>query len=297
MADSLEHLSYFFALRLQFEKAEAILYEALAISKEMDDRHKMVSIYATLGWQWVWQGRFEEARALYTQTLAIYRDLDYSQSEAIQLHAHLGYPDLYLGEYKAARNQALHAIELLSKSNHFNASLWNAYCKDIFGKAALAEGSYAEAEENFQECQMAFQTYNHPEKISTNLACLGYIARVKNQKYQAQGYFYQALGMAVKNSILTTLAHTLPGIALLFADLGDSERAVAFYSCASTMGLVANSKWFDDIAGDQIRAVADLLAPEVTKAAQERWSSLDLWEGAEQLVVELKQAGWKSAER
>jgi tetratricopeptide (TPR) repeat protein len=293
MADSLEFWSWFFAGRLQFEKAEALLNEALAISREMDDRHKVVSLCGVLGWQWIWQSRFEEARTLYTQTLAKYSDLDYSQSEAILLHAHLGYPNLYLGEYEAARNKAQYAIELLSQSNHFNTDLWTAYCKDIFGKAALAEGSFSEAEAYFKECQMVFQNYNHREKISTNLACLGYIARAHNQINKAQRCFFQALDMG--HRVIMCLPHILPGIALLFADLGESERAVEIYSFASTMGWVANSKWFDDIAGVQIRAFAGQLAPEVTKAAQKSGTSLELWEGTEQLLVELEALGWGCA--
>ena len=272
-----------------------MLYEALAISKKLDDRHKVVSIYGTMGFLWVWQGRFEEARVMYHETLAAYNDLDYTQSVAFQIHVHLGYPDLYLGEYSMARCQAQHAIELLREAKNYYVGLWNAYCLDILGKAELAEGSFAEAEGYFQECQMVYRTYAHKEKISTNLACLGYIARAKNQIYQAQGYFFQALDIATKGNVIT-LAHSLPGIALLFADQGKGERAVELYTFASTLGMVANSRWFADIAGDEIAAVAAKLPAEVVDAAKRRARVPVSWEVAAELLVELEALGWNSAD-
>ena len=90
-----------------------MLYEALAISKEMDDRHEVVSIYATMGWQWVWQGRFEEARAMYQRLwrptmIWIIRKVWLSKSMHISVIRTCIWVNI-----NAARYQALHAIELL----------------------------------------------------------------------------------------------------------------------------------------------------------------------------------------
>jgi len=88
------------------------------------------------------------------------------------------------------------------------------------------------------------------------------------------------------------LVHALPGIALLFADQGDVERAVELYSLAATFDWVANSKWFADIAGDEIEGVAAQLPPDVVEAAKARGGALDVWETAEKLVNELEEMGW-----
>jgi tetratricopeptide (TPR) repeat protein len=125
MGDRLLGGSYGPASYFQFEKAEEMLSEALDISTKLEDRLQVVIISGHLGWQWVWNGRYEEARALYHETLTNYNDLDYSQSSAFIVQAHLGYPDLYLGEYEAARSHAQHTRTLLREAKHFHTGLSN----------------------------------------------------------------------------------------------------------------------------------------------------------------------------
>jgi tetratricopeptide (TPR) repeat protein len=179
----------------------------------------------------------------------------------------------------------------------FHAGLWKALGFDILGKAALAEGSYSEAEGHFQDCLNIYQTIAQREKISETWACLGYIARKRGQITQAQDYFFRALELAIKVWALPTLSHALPGIALLFADLGDDEHAVEIYILASTLGMVANSKWFADIAGEEIAEIAAGLPAEVVDAAKGRVQEPFSWEKAESLLQELKKWGWSNADR
>jgi hypothetical protein len=62
---------------------------------------------------------------------------------------------------------------------------------------------------------------------------------------------------------------------------------VEIYALASRYPYVANSQWFEDIAGKQITAVAATLPPEVVAAAQERGRARDLQETVAELLVEL----------
>jgi hypothetical protein len=125
---------------------------------------------------------------------------------------------------------------------------------------------------------------------------LGYAARVLSQIAQAQRHFLEALRLGMQHEHFLPLIHALLGIALLFVDQGDSERAVELYALASAFGIVANSKWFADIAGDEIAAMAEKLPVEVVEAAKERGRELDLWETAEELLAELEEAGWGKPE-
>ena len=81
--------------------------------------------------------------------------------------------------------------------------------------------------------------------------------------------------------------YALPAIALLLADQGKKERAVELYALASRHPFVANSRWFEDVAGNRIGAVAATLPPEVAAAAQERGRARDLEATAKALLVEL----------
>jgi hypothetical protein len=66
---------------------------------------------------------------------------------------------------------------------------------------------------------------------------------------------------------------------------------------AATQGIVANSKWFADIAGDQIAEAAEGLPVEVADAAKARGRALDLWETVAGLLEELEKLGWRSTDQ
>jgi hypothetical protein len=86
---------------------------------------------------------------------------------------------------------------------------------------------------------------------------------------------------------------SLPAAALLSLDREgrsgrpDIERSVELFALASRYIYVANSRWFEDVAGHEIRAVAEKLPPEVVTAAQERGRARDLWATVEELLAEL----------
>jgi hypothetical protein len=76
-------------------------------------------------------------------------------------------------------------------------------------------------------------------------------------------------------------------MALLLLDEGAPERAVELYALATRYPYVANSHWFEDIAGKEISAAAGALPPELSGAVQERGRARDLWATAEELLEEL----------
>jgi hypothetical protein len=82
----------------------------------------------------------------------------------------------------------------------------------------------------------------------------------------------------------------LPAIALLLTDQGETEQAAELYALASRHPYVANSVWFQDVAGKHIAAAAESLPPEVVAAAQERGRARDIWQTARELLAELESA-------
>jgi hypothetical protein len=80
----------------------------------------------------------------------------------------------------------------------------------------------------------------------------------------------------------------LPAVALLLADRGEKERAVELCALASRYPLVASSRWFEDVAGRHIAAIAAALPPEVAMAARERGQARDLDATVKELLVELE---------
>jgi hypothetical protein len=82
----------------------------------------------------------------------------------------------------------------------------------------------------------------------------------------------------------------LPAVALLLADRGEVERATELYALAWTVPHVAHSRWYEDVAGRELAALAAGLPPEVREAAQARGRARDLWATAEELAAELGEA-------
>ena len=297
IADSLVQLAVQYALKWQLEKGEVLALEALEIYRTIGDQHGMAFVSANLGGGLVWQGRFKEARSMECATLELYANLGYQQSYFAWLYAGAAFPDLYLGEYPAAREQARYARGIYKKVKHYMDRSWTAGVKDILGRAALAEGAYAEAEDWFQECDAVFREFYNPgdaANYAQNLTCLGLANRGLKRPAQAQGYLYRALQVAIEYESYLAIYHILPGIALLYVDQDQVERAVEIYVLAATQGIVANSKWFDDIAGDEIAAAAEELPPEIVETAKARGRGLDLWETAGVLLNEFNALGSKS---
>ena len=66
-------------------------------------------------------------------------------------------------------------------------------------------------------------------------------------------------------------------MAIFLAEEGQAERSVELYALAASHGYVGNSRWFADVVGQHIEAMAATLPPEVVAAAQARGQELDLW--------------------
>ena len=79
-------------------------------------------------------------------------------------------------------------------------------------------------------------------------------------------------------------------VALLLIDEGETERAIELYALASRYPFVANSRWFEDVAGRHIAAAAAALPLEMVQAARERGRARDLDATVKELAIELAEA-------
>ena len=84
------------------------------------------------------------------------------------------------------------------------------------------------------------------------------------------------------------LLWTLPVTARLLACEGQIERAVELYGLASRYPFVANSRWFEDVAGHHLTAAAATLPSAAVTASRERGRARDLIATVEELLSELR---------
>jgi tetratricopeptide (TPR) repeat protein len=283
MVMPLSYLSNISKIQGRLEEAECWARECVAVCGEVDDRTYLGTGHATLGWVLHIKGRFAEARTVFQEGLQC---LDAMESPILNLlHLGLGSLNAHQGLYKRARSRATTGLALAREMGHG----WQiASLLRVLGNVALAEKQPVEAREFFLESADVLGTRGDPYDVVWPLAGLAYAARDLGDQLQSKVHADEALQLAIEMRAFDGLVFVLPVISLLLADQGDVERAVELYALASRYPIVAKSRWFEDVAGRQIAAVAATLPPDVVTAAQERGRARDLWETAEELLEELR---------
>ena len=155
----------------------------------------------------------------------------------------------------------------------------------------MATKRWEEVEPLLRESMAILEASGQRDRWSQAAGIRGYGARGRGQPDEAWRYFADTLQTAVDINGFVPLLFAIPGIALLLADEGEVERAVELYAPLTFMPLVANSRLRDDLAGEEIKALAESLPAEVAAAAQKRGLERDLWETAGQLLNELARRG------
>jgi ATP/maltotriose-dependent transcriptional regulator MalT len=127
----------------------------------------------------------------------------------------------------------------------------------------------------------------HKDDLGLALACLAVAARGLGDMAGARQHLSHALEIAQESGAVLPLLWALPAMALLLADEGENERAVETYALASRYLLVAESRWFEDVAGREISPIAATLPPDARAAVEERGRAQDLEATAAKLLSEL----------
>jgi hypothetical protein len=100
-------------------------------------------------------------------------------------------------------------------------------------------------------------------------------------------HLLEALRTATEIRAFIALLEALSAIACFLIEQDDQQAlAVELYALALRYPYVANSRWFEDVAGRHIAAAAKSLPPDVVAAAEARGRSRDLWATAAELLVE-----------
>jgi hypothetical protein len=104
---------------------------------------------------------------------------------------------------------------------------------------------------------------------------------------RARTHLREAICAAVTSEDSLGKLDLLPAIALFLAVRGKAERAIELYALATRYPYIANSRWFEDVAGRQVDAAAADLPPDIIATAQARGRARDLDQTLEELLGEL----------
>jgi tetratricopeptide (TPR) repeat protein len=288
MASSIWWFSVIAFLRGEAEKGEQLARESLAIYKELGNRSGVASATKALAHAFTLSGRYTEAHSLLEEATAIYIDLGVRHQVGVIGPAYQSWVKMELGLYEQAHAQAGKALEVAREMRSWRDIGWTL-C--VLGSVAMVEGPYAEAQRLIQESIATYRKTDKRDELAWALACAGYAARGSGQPSQARGHLCEALRIGAEIGAFMPLITALPATALLLADRGEPERAVELYALASRHPCVAHSRWFEDVAGKHIAAVAAGLPPDVVEAVQEHGRARDLDATVRELLVELGQEG------
>jgi len=114
-------------------------------------------------------------------------------------------------------------------------------------------------------------------------------ARALSHLAQARQVLCEALLAANETGALAPALFSVAHTALLLAGQGEPERAVELYALASRYPYLGNSRYWEDLAGQHIAAVAAKLPPGAIAAAQERGRARDLDATVTELLAELRE--------
>jgi tetratricopeptide (TPR) repeat protein len=260
----------------EFERAESLLRQVLT-------RHDWSNFW--LGHSLLLAGRFEEARAAAADAIVAYsdmgqrRELAHSMAILAQCHQHLG-------DYQAARVDAQEALAL-AQSVSFPRGI--GLSLGLLGALALGEGAYVETDTHCTASLSVWQqSSGHPSEFEGELACLALAVQGLGHREEAWAHLRAQLGWAQESQMLMPALFGLVAAARLLADVGEIERAAELYALALRFPLVAKSRWFADVAGNQVAAIAAALPAERVAELQERGRARDLDATMEELLSELR---------
>jgi tetratricopeptide (TPR) repeat protein len=283
IASSLNALGYALFHHGQVEAAERLVRESIASRKEMADWAGATEDLFTLGLTLVWLGKLTEAHSLLEESVVLYREMG-ALAEVARLYAVLSQIKALQGSYEQARALAQTCLSMAQEfgsRREIGISCW------VLGGVATAEQAYAQAQGWLQESVAVLKKVGLPDVLNAALATAGYAAWGAGQRIQAKECLAQALHYAQQTHSLGALLLALPGVALLMIGRGEIERAIELYALASRHPLVANARWFEDIAGRHIADAAADLSPDVVSAARERGQVRDLDDAVQEVMTEL----------
>jgi tetratricopeptide (TPR) repeat protein len=264
-------------------EAVRLARESCDICREQGDRFTLAHGAKALGLSLRAAGQFTQAASCLRESLSIYSDVGHRNHE-VRVHAELSEVHLHLGRFQEA--DAL-ARTSLAQARERDLEDTVGRCQLLLGSLALAGGAHFEAREALQGLAQD-QRSTRKVDLAVILTLLGSATCGAGDQHRARRLFADGLGLGIESGSVPPLLWALPMIALFLLDQGEAERAVEAYALASRYDYVANSRWFEAVAGRAINAAAGTLSPHVAEAARERGRLRDLHATAEELLDEME---------
>jgi DNA-binding SARP family transcriptional activator/predicted ATPase len=264
------------------EKGEAYIKEGVAVLEQIGDLAGVVRGWFELARYSFWVGEFARSCELTEKASHVFNDLGILDQYTFASIG-LGLGLSHAGEYAQANAVALNGLPLAQKLDA-RREVGLAYV--IAGMACLGQGYLEQARDWANRCVNQYQDIQEREELTLGLAILAYAQRGLGHAQQAQAYLAEILELGVVIGGVYPIMYALVAAALMLVDRGEVERGLEIYALAERYPFVAKSRWFEDIAGRELSAVAASLPSTVVTEAQKRGRGRDLWNTATELLEE-----------
>lgn len=283
IARAYTYLGHYMLFAGQLEASEPYLRKSLALFQKLNNRADQRLPLLMLGANLIFAGKFEESITSYEACWAIHRELGMPHEPA-SANVSIARAKINLGLYEEARRLA--EADLV-RYRGLKLKWYLAYTLFNLGRIALVEEDVTQAHERFQECAVLLLEMDDRPLVPDVLLCQAFVYRRLGNRQQAIHSIIKALKIAFDGTPVKPMRFELPAMALLLLDAGETARAVELYAAAQQSPYIANSIWFDAIAGQEIAQAAATLPPDVAAAAEARGRERDLLVRAEALLAEL----------
>ena len=211
----LAELGYFCAYLGRYEEARAVLGQSLALLRASADRAALAHTLAVLGYMKTRLGEFQEAREHAEESLAIYRALG-DHERMLYLLVTLSYIHLSQGAYQKAYELANEGLTISREV--LGDPLATEHCLLSLTAAASHLGRYAEARDRAEESLRISKALNHRSGTGDAIRWLGLISHKLGEIERAEALLRQSISQFREIGDRTLLADVL-------VDLGALNRA------------------------------------------------------------------------
>jgi tetratricopeptide (TPR) repeat protein len=288
-------LSYKCALQGQAAEAERLARESSGLRHQVQSAALAGIHLSALGLTLFLSGKYVEALSVLEKSVLLLVEQLSCRRILADTRIDLARALMHQGEYQAARAQVQMA---LTSAQRLSGRRYSGVAHLTLGQLSLAHADDTGALEWINKSIAALRAIGRHYHLREALACLAYAARRMGDEDRAQRALVESLLPGDGRGALYPVLYALPAAALLLADREHIVPAIELYALASRSPVVANSRWFEDVAGRQIvgrqiaahterGAAAATLPSDAVAAAQERGRSRDLWATVRELLAEL----------
>ena len=125
--------------------------------------------------------------------------------------------------------------------------LWQESALAILGSIALLEGDIQTALDYLKKSVAQKLPSKTVQVYTGRLAWMGFVLQILGRREEAWHYMQIELDRALDDRCYLAILTSLAGAALLLADDGEAEQAVALHALLSEHPYTANAHWFSQI--------------------------------------------------